>query len=288
MNDHESLDARFRQAVAAIDAGDADAMERLIAEDPRLVRERLRAPGEWLRARVGGALDGYFREPYLLWFVADNPIRTGSLPANIAGVARTVARAARREAGARAQEQLDYALELVVTGRVPRDCGVQAGLMDALLDEGASPGDGYGALGACNLDAAAHLAARGGRLTLAAALLLDRADDVARLAAEATGRDRQIALAAAAVNGRADALATLVAMGADVNAFSTVIHPHATPLHHAAGSGSLGAVKVLVDAGADLAVRDRVYGGTPRDWAEHLGHDEIAAYLREKEGERRA
>ncbi|HSU16110.1 ankyrin repeat domain-containing protein [Longimicrobium sp.] len=281
MDDSASLDTLFREAAGAIDAGDTGALERLLAAHPALVRERLTAPGDWLRDRVNGALEGYFRAPYLLWFVADNPIRIGSLPANIAEVARTIATAAKREEAPELQAQLDYALALVVTGRVPRDCGMQTELMDALIDAGANPGDGYGALSARNLAAAAHLVERGGRLTLAAALCLDRADDAARLAADATAEDRQIAFAAAALNGNAGALATLIGLGADVRAYATAIHPHATPLHHAVDSGSLGAVKVLVEAGAPLDARDRVYDGTPLDWAEHLGRGEIARCLRE-------
>jgi peptide-methionine (S)-S-oxide reductase len=286
MNGDESLDALFRQAVAAIDAGDAGTVHRLLAAHPELARERLAAPGGWLRDQVGGALDGYFRAPYLLWFVAGNPVRTGSLPANVAGIARAIADAAKREGAAGVQEQLDGALGLVVTGRVPRACGVQAALMDALIDAGARPGDGYGALGARNLEAAAHLLARGGRPTLAAALCLGREDEARSLAASASAEDRQAALAAAALNGKADALATLVAAGVDVSAYATAIHPHATPLHHAVDSGSLEAVKVLAAAGAALDVRDRAYDGTPLDWAEHLGRGEIARYLGEIQAER--
>lgn len=49
------LDPLVHQAVAAIDAGDVAALERLLAEHPRLLRERLDAPGAWLRDQVGGA-----------------------------------------------------------------------------------------------------------------------------------------------------------------------------------------------------------------------------------------
>ena len=38
--------------------------------------------------------------------------------------------------------------------------------------------------------------------------------------------------------------------------------------------------RLLVEAGGDLHVKDRVYAGTPLDWAEYLKQDAIAAYLR--------
>ena len=53
-------DALFQQAVSAIDAGDALALERLLAAHPRLARDRLDSPGPWLRDTVGDALDGFF------------------------------------------------------------------------------------------------------------------------------------------------------------------------------------------------------------------------------------
>jgi len=38
------------------------------------------------RDTVGGAVDGFFQRPYLLWFVAEDPVRNGKLPRNIAAV----------------------------------------------------------------------------------------------------------------------------------------------------------------------------------------------------------
>jgi peptide-methionine (S)-S-oxide reductase len=133
------LDALFREAVAAIDAGDIATLERLIAEEPQLVRERLTVPGAWLRDKVGGALEGFFKEPYLLWFVAEDPIRNGTLPANIAQVARTIIDAAQRERVASIEEQIAYALRLVAWSPVAPKCGVQIALLDVLLDAGAPP-----------------------------------------------------------------------------------------------------------------------------------------------------
>lgn len=276
----EAVDELFREAVAAIDEGDADALVRLLAAHPDLARARLDMPGAWLREQVGDALEGYFYRPYLLWFAAGNPVRNERLPGNIATIAASLIEAARGADSEGLQEPLDYALDLTVTGRVARESGVQIALMDALIDGGARPGDGIGALGAANLEAAAHLLERGGTLTLAGALCLDRHEDALRLARTATQTDRQIALVAAAVNGNAPALATLIALDVDIDAYSIVIHPHATALHQAVAAGSLDAVEVLVQAGARLDIRDKIYDGTPLQWAEYGGHDEIARYLR--------
>jgi len=46
--------------------------------------------------------------------------------------------------------------------------------------------------------------------------------------------------------------------------------------------GSLDAVKVLVEGGASLDVKDTIYEGTPLGWAEYGEQAEIAAFLRER------
>jgi peptide-methionine (S)-S-oxide reductase len=124
--------------VAAIDAGDIAELDRLIRAAPALVGERLASPGPWLREKVGRALDDFFRRPYLLWFVAEDPVRNGTLPANIASVAGAIIGAARRESPANLQEQLDYALTLVSWSWIARDHGVQLDLIDVLVDAGAA------------------------------------------------------------------------------------------------------------------------------------------------------
>lgn len=277
------LDELFRSAVGAIDAGDVTELERLVTEHPMLVRDRLDAPGAWLRDKVGGALDGFFQKPYLLWFVAEDPVRHGTLPANIADVTRAIIRAAKREGVENLQEQLDYALRLVSWSWIARDCNVQIDLLDVLIDAGASPeGNPDNALVNDNFAAAAHLVERGASLTLATALCLARWDDVERLGRAASARDKQFGFILAALKGKADALARVIDLGVDVNAPSTDLYSHATALHHAVYSGSLDAVKVLVEAGAALDATDTVYAGTPLGWAEYGKHAEIAEYLRER------
>src|SRR5712691_11833054 len=110
MDDAEILESLFREAVSAIDAGDVASLERLLASHPELVQKRLDSPGAWLRDKVGGALDGFFRQPYLLWFVTEDPVRNGKLPRNIALVARTIIQAAQRDDAVSLREQLDYAI----------------------------------------------------------------------------------------------------------------------------------------------------------------------------------
>jgi hypothetical protein len=295
MSNPPTLDALFQQAVSAMDTGDVATLERLLAAHPRLLRERLEAPGAWLRDRVGGALEGFFRRPYLLWFVAEDPVRNGKLPSNIGQVTRVIIQAARRQGVETLTEQLDYALRLVAWSGVASECGVQMELIDVLVDAGASP-DGIpeNALVNGNIAAAERLVERGAGLSLATALCLGRWPDARRLAQTAGGKEKKNALVLAALNGNAEALRVLIDVGVDLNAPSTDIYSHATPLHHAVCSGSLDAVKVLAEAGADLRTRDTAERATPLGWAEYYRgkhpdderarrYGEIAAYLHEKE-----
>jgi ankyrin repeat protein len=75
-----------------------------------------------------------------------------------------------------------------------------------------------------------------------------------------------------------------------VNAVSPDLYSHASPLHHAVHSGSVDAVRTLVEAGARLAARDSAHDATPLGWAEYSrgtpAYDEIAAYLRENTTDR--
>jgi hypothetical protein len=297
MDDAGMLDALFREAVFAIDTGDVPTVECLLATHPRLVSDRLECAGAWLRDKVGGALDGFFRQPYLLWFVAEDPVRNDRLPRNIALVARTIIQAAQHQGVNSLQEQLDYALRLVAWSWVARQCDAQIELIDVLIGAGSAlEGSADAAIFNANYAAAEHLLERGAPLTLSTALLLERWEDVSRLAHTASARAKQNALVLAALHGKVEALRRMLDLGADVNARSTDIYSHATPLHHAVCSGSLDAVKLLVETGAELGTRDKAENATPLGWAEYYqgekkGDDvkryaEIAAYLREKEGQR--
>lgn len=82
-----------------------------------------------------------------------------------------------------------------------------------------------------------------------------------------------------------DLAAWLLERGANVNARSDAESRH-TALHSAAWNGDLRMVKLLIEAGADPAIRDAQYDATPRGWAEtaiEVTNNEacrdVAAYL---------
>jgi hypothetical protein len=54
----------------------------------------LESPGEWLRGQIGPALDGFFRHPYLLWFVTDRRTRRRSTGPSMLHPLRTRGRVA--------------------------------------------------------------------------------------------------------------------------------------------------------------------------------------------------
>ncbi|MFT3935947.1 MAG: ankyrin repeat domain-containing protein [Chitinophagaceae bacterium] len=261
MNYNDIKDPLFLSAVNAVDEGNLLLLKQLVSTNPRLVTERLHYP------------EGhYFKDPYLLWFVADNPIRIPQLPANIVAITKMLTDAAQQYSPSNFQEQIGYALGLVTTGRIPRECGVQIALMDVLIDAGAIAGKGHGALAHGNLEAAAHLVKRGGPLTLATAICLDKTNEATLLIKESTKDDRETALVAAAFYGKANAIKWLLEYDVDINAYpkeESGFHWHATALHQAVYSGSIEIVSLLVNAGADLQLRDRIYNGTPLGWAEY-------------------
>ncbi|MEO5581101.1 MAG: ankyrin repeat domain-containing protein [Saprospiraceae bacterium] len=285
MDNSDIKDPLFLEAVVYIDRGDYIKLQNLLDKNPTLVGTRLDLPE-----------GGYFKNPYLLWFIADNPIRVDTLPKNIVEITRLIMLFVRLHAITVFQEQIDYTLGLVVTGRIPRESGSQIDLMNLLIDGGAVPGNGHGALAHGNMDAARHLLKRGGNLTLTTAICLDLKVDIFRLGNSSSRNDRQIALIAAAFFGKSEMIDYLIHLGIDTNEYiesSSGFHSHASALHQAVFSRSIDSVKLLIEAGANLDSIDRIYQGTPLDWAIYLQKDEqdlfrkkqyaeIEMYLRNK------
>lgn len=109
---HERIeDSAFRTAVDLMDAGDAAGLRAQLQQHPDLLPQHVVFEG-----------GNYFRNPTLLDFVAENPIRHGTLPHNIVAVAKVIL-----DAGVE-RSALNETLTLVLTGSVARQCAVQVAL----------------------------------------------------------------------------------------------------------------------------------------------------------------
>lgn len=264
---HRIADPVFRRAVDLIDDGDAAGLAAHLAAHPGLAMRHV--------AFEGG---NYFRDPALLAFVAENPVRNDSLPPNIVEIARLILDAAGgTDAGA-----VDETLALVASSRVAREAGAQLPLIDLLCDRGGDPDQAMQpALAHEELAAAEALLRRGAALALPVAAALGLTEDARRLLPGAGAPQRHLALANAAHHGRTDVVALLLDSGENPDRYNPVgAHAHSTPLHQAVISGHEGVVRLLVSRGARLDLKDSLFQGTPADWAEYGGQTRIGACLR--------
>jgi len=260
-------DPLFREAVGAIHRGDVAALTYILDAHPRLLHERAIEPDCYPR--------DYFRDPKLVWFVANNPILMQPMPRNIVEVARTmIARGA-------AKPDLDYTLELVMSGSAARAERLQVPLLSLLIDAGATPTPRsiLATLGHKERQPIAALLVRGFPLTAPIAAALGRQRELAPLLAAASPEERRQALGMAVINGEVEAARLCLDAGADPNAFLPV-HAHSTPLHQAALDGNLPMMKLLLAAGARTDMRDTLWNGTPLGWAMHNGKRAAEAILR--------
>ena len=258
-------DPAFRRAVDLLDAGDVGGLRAHLRVHPHLVHQRVVFEG-----------GNYFQNPSLLQFVAENPIRHGKLPVNIVEVARLVL-----EAGAKDDRAtLDETLGLVCSGRVPRECGVQLPLIDLLCEYGADPNRGMpGAHG--EFEAVGALLRRGARVDLPVAAAAGRVEDAHRLLPSASPEDCHRALALSAQFGHTEIVHMLLDAGEDPNRYNPLgFHAHSTPLHQAALAGHEETVRLLVERGARLDLKDTIWQCTPEGWASHEGKTQVANYLR--------
>lgn len=264
--------ATFRCAVDLLDAGDVAGLRAHLSQHPNLVHQHVVFEG-----------GNYFRNPTLLEFVAENPVRHGTLPANIVEVTKVILdsdpdQSARNET-----------LMLVSTGSVPRECRLQLPLIDLLCDHGADPNSAVHAAALHGeFEAVNALIGRGARVDLPVAAALGRLENARRLLAEASRDDRHLALTLAADFGHVEIVRLLLDAGEDPDRYNPVGgHSHTTPLHQAAGGGHDEVVRLLVERGARLDLKDILWRATPADWARHAGKAKIEAYLRRKMGNER-
>ncbi len=275
----------FESAVEAVITGDLAALESLLLENPDLVRAR--------STRISH-FDPPVHRATLLHYVGANGIEgyRQRTPANAVEIAKALLKA-----GAEVDALADmygghYAtMSMLVSSCHPANAGLQAALVETLVDFGAS----VEALGSAQwgsplmtalafgyMPAAEALVRRGARIdNVAAAAGLGRLADAERLLATADSESRHRALVLAAQHGHAEIVRLLLDAGEDPNRYNPAgNHAHTTPLHQAALAGHLAVVQLLVEREARLDIKDTIHQSTPLGWATYAGQTAIETYLR--------
>lgn len=268
-------DPEFQRAVDLIDSGEVDRLKELLDRIPTL-----------LTATAGEDetfAGGYFANPRLLWFVAENPIRNGRLPANIAEVTAAIIEASQLHGVDDLVKQANYTMSLVTSGLVARECNQQRRLCEVLIAAGANPNSGItSALAHRETAACRTLLDCGADLTLPLAAGLGMEDETNRLKKDASDELKQEGLIMAAINGQHRTTRILADSGTDLNAFNPPgMHAHSTPLHQAVYSGCLSTVCALVTRGADPTIKDKIFSGDAMGWANEAGHTHLTEFFNE-------
>ncbi|HYU77466.1 MAG TPA: ankyrin repeat domain-containing protein [Vicinamibacterales bacterium] len=269
--------AEFEAAVEAVTSGDVATLQSMLRANPELVRAR--------STRRHHAT--------LLHYIAANGVEgvRQKTPKNAVDVAKLLL-----DAGAEVDALADMydakctTMSMLVSSCHPANAGLQVALAETLLDYGAAfkgPGSNWQsavmtALAFGYRDTAEALVRRGAPVdTIAAAAGLGRLEDAARLLPVADSHSKHVALALAAQHGHPSIVRLLLDAGEDPNRYNPEgYHSHSTPLHQAVWSNHADVVRLLVERGARLDIRDTVYRGTALDWAVYGGRAELAEYLR--------
>ena len=276
---------QFESAADAVVNGDAPALRRFIASNPKIVHARSTRRTHF---------DPPVHRATLLHYIAANGVEghRQKTPKNAVEIARILLKN-----GAAPDSLADLyggactTMSLLVSSSHPAEAGLQSALVDTLVDFGASVeplGSGtwrspvMTALAFSFADAAETLVRRGAQITnIATAAGLGRFAESKELLPTSDADSRHRALALAAQLGHADVVRLLLDAGEDPDRYNPVgLHAHATPLHHAALAGHEAVVRLLVDRGARLDSKDTIYHSTPLGWAEHGGQTAVAEYLR--------
>jgi ankyrin repeat protein len=264
----------FEAAAEAVVNGDRTALQEALDRNPALIRARSN--------RVC-CFDPRVHRASLLHYVAANGVEgyRQTTPPNAVDIARVLL-----EAGAEPDAVADMygtestTMSMLVSSSHPAQAGVQVALVELLLDFGAAV-EGIGrecdrplqtALAFGMIDAANTLVRRGARIDLPTAAGLGLADQAARLLPAADAEARHRALSLAAQEGHADIVRLLLDAGEDPNRYNLKgNHAHSTPLHQAVIGGHEAVVRLLVERGARLDIRDTIWQSTPLGWAIYGG-----------------
>lgn len=269
----------FEAAADAVVGGDTATIERLLREDPDLVRTR--------STREHRAT--------LLHYVSANGIENyrQRTPKNAVKIAEILL-----AAGAEVDSEADVygggatTLGLVATSHHPLKAGVQNDLIDVLLKHGArldhprGAGNNHNLVNGClangRREAAEYLASRGSTLDLEGAAGVGQLDvvksffnDDGTLKANTTATQMGSGFSWACEYGRDDVVKFLLSRGMEVN---SRLRPHGqTGLHYAAYGAHVEIAATLLRQGAEVEPTDDRWGTTPLVWALYAWSEEPTA-----------
>ena len=257
--------SQFESAVDAIIGGDITALEKLLRDNPGLVRMRSTRD----------------HHSTLLHYVSANGVEDfrQKTPKNIVEIAKLLLNAgADVNAESDAYGGRSTTLGLTATSCHPEEAGVQLPLLDLLIAHGAmiDGPDGSSAVNGClhngRGEAAEYLANRGARLDLEGAAGVGRLDvvqtffnDDRSLKPLATHKQRSDGFAWACQFGRTSVVDFLLQTGISLDA--KLPHNGQTGLHWAAYGGHADTVRLLLEGGAPVSIREDSFDGTPLGWA---------------------
>jgi len=257
--------SQFESAVDAIVTGDVITLERLLRENPDLIRARSTRK----------------HQATLLHYVGANGTEKQRTPKNAVEIAKVLLDAGAEVNAVGKMYGGTTTLGLVATSFYPAQAGVQYPLMEILLSYGAAlegavaPDYTRGSVvNAClangRPNAAEFLGSRGARLDLDGAAGVGRLDvvksffiDDGSLRADATKTQMETGFMWACGCGRTDVVEFLLEKGVGLNPTPQ----GETALHWAAYGGQLDVVTLLLERKASLDTKDESYGATPLGWA---------------------
>jgi ankyrin repeat protein len=258
--------SQFEAAADAIIEGEIGKLKRLLRRNPALVLAR----------------SGRDHRSTLLHYVSANGIEDfrQKTPKNIVAITEVLL-----DAGSDVNAESDAygsrstTLGLAATSCHPAHAGVQIPLLELLVDRGAvidGPDSGSAIVGCLHNgrpDAAQYLARRGARVNLEGACGIGRLEAVKNFVSEngklrrgATAKDRTAGFLWACGYGRTAVVEYLLSVF-QRNGSRLPDSGGETGLHWAAIGGHPPIVKMLLNAGAPVDVRDKTHQSTPLEWA---------------------